>query len=311
MQPRYHTPIFHIFVTLFCFVFLGTGITVMAHQSKKPAQYLEISETFITKTPDITYDTSVFNDLILSADSFLVFDITNNKEIFSRNADVQKPIASLTKIVSTNVILETIPKETTFTITPYAENLNGMHGLQTGDIYTRDELLELGLGISSNTAMATITDDTESFVSSMNTYAKRITGRDTMYFRNTTGLDTEENQSGGVGTAYDVLDVLRDGTNRFPEIFTSSIRKNISITGKEKIFPNTNITLGHIPSVRSSKTGFTNRAGGTLAFIFEAEPGRVLGIIILDSTFSDRFTDAEKLVQATLQSIYSDSYDIN
>lgn len=311
MQPRYHTPIFHIFVTLFCIVFLGTGITVMAHQSKKPAPYVEISENLITKIPEIAYNTSVFQDIDVTANSFLVFDITHNKEIFSKNADVQKPIASLTKIVSTNVILETIPQEATFTVTPYAENLNGIHGLQTGDIYARDELLELGLGISSNTAIATITDDAESFVSLMNTYAKRITGRDTMYFRNTTGLDTEENQSGGVGTAYDVLDVLRDGTNRFPEIFTSSIRKNISITGKEKIFPNTNITLGHIPSVRSSKTGFTNRAGGTLAFIFEAEPGRVLGIIILDSTFSDRFTDAEKLVQATLQSIYSDSYDIN
>ncbi len=311
MQPRYHTPVFHIFLTLCCFAFLGTGITVMAHQSKKSEEYLEISKTYITKTPDITYNTNVFKDINVSADSFLVFDITNNKEVFSKNADVQKPIASLTKIVTANVILETIPQETTFQITSYAEILNGVHGLHAGDNYTRDELLKLGLGLSSNTAIATMTDDSESFVSSMNTYAKRITGRDTMYFRNTTGLDTEENTSGGVGTAYDVLDVLKDGTTRFPEIFASSIKKNIQISNQEKIFPNTNITLDHIPSVRSSKTGFTNRAGGTLAFIFEVEPGRTLGIVILDSTFSDRFTDAETLVQATLQSIYSHSYDSN
>jgi|GEM_PF-879826 len=311
MQPRYHTPIFHIFITLFCFVFLGTGITVMAHQSKKPAQYLELSESFITKKPDVAYNRSVFQNINVTADAFLVFDITNNKEIFSKNANIQKPIASLTKIVSANVILETVPKETVFTITPYAEKLNGLHGLQTGESYTRDELLEFALGISSNTAIATITDDSTSFVSSMNAYAKKVTKRDTMYFRNTTGLDTEDNQSGGVGTVYDVLDVLQDGTKRFPELFTSSIKNNFFISTQGKMFPNTNITLDHIPSVRSSKTGFTNRAGGTLAFIFEAEPGRTLAIIILDSTFSDRFTDGEKLIQATLQSLSSDFYDFN
>jgi D-alanyl-D-alanine carboxypeptidase (penicillin-binding protein 5/6) len=310
MTPRHHTPHSHIAITILCCVFLGIGATVMAHQEKRSVPSFIESTDLANSHPYVpTYNTDVFKNIELTSKAFLVFDVTHNKEIFSKNAHVQKPIASLTKIVSANVIMENFPKESLFEVTPYSAYIIGNHGFAIGEKYTRDELISFGLNFSSNTAMATITQDSESFIALMNNYARRITSRDTMYFRNSTGLDVTIQESGGVGTAYDVLDVLLDGTKRFPEVFTSSVQKKITIPTKGNTIENTNIILDKIPSIRTSKTGFTNRAGGALAFLFETEPGHVIGVVILDSTFADRFHDAEKIVWATLESLIISDYD--
>ena len=51
------------------------------------------------------------------------------------------------------------------------------------------------------------------------------------------------------------------------------------------------------------KTGFTDLAGGNLAIVFEAGPLYPIAVVVLGSTAEDRFTDVEKLVWATLESL--------
>ncbi len=76
-----------------------------------------------------------------------------------------------------------------------------------------------------------------------------------------------------------------------------------SIEGKVHNFENTNKDVRSFTGVIASKTGFTDLAGGNLAFMFEAGPMRPIAIVVLGSTAEDRFTDVKKLISASLEYI--------
>ena len=64
---------------------------------------------------------------------------------------------------------------------------------------------------------------------------------------------------------------------------------------------NTNRALGSIPQLIGAKTGYTDLAGGNLAFIFDAGFGRPVLAVMLGSTEEGRFEDAKKITDAILK----------
>ncbi len=65
-------------------------------------------------------------------------------------------------------------------------------------------------------------------------------------------------------------------------------------TGQSIVVENTNTALDQIPGIILGKTGFTDDAGGNLALLIE-RGDMIYGIIIMNSTFEERFSDAAYL----------------
>ena len=85
----------------------------------------------------------------------------------------------------------------------------------------------------------------------------------------------------------------------YPEIFNATVIPEINLTSESGFshnFKNTNTIIEKIPNLLFSKTGFTDVAGGSLAIIFRDKKGDEIAVALLGSTFEERFSDMEKIV---------------
>ena len=58
---------------------------------------------------------------------------------------------------------------------------------------------------------------------------------------------------------------------------------------------NTNILTKKFNNIFISKTGYTDLAGGNLAVVINIKSSKI-AIVVLSSTFKERFSDVEKLI---------------
>ena len=102
---------------------------------------------------------------------------------------------------------------------------------------------------------------------------------------------------------------MRHILDRYPQTLEATKFESATLTNLEgKPYPvtNTNSSTHSIPGLIASKTGFTELAGGNLAFAFDPEIGRPIIVVILGSSGEVRFTDALKIVEATMSYINTD-----
>ncbi len=227
--------------------------------------------------------------LRLRSDTVLIVDQLDGKVLYAKNTRKTKPIASITKLMTAMVVLDSDlpPGEEIRIRSQDKDRLRWSRSyLPIGSSLTRRELLQLALMASENRAAAALARSypggTEAFVQSMNTKAKSLGMRNTT-FVDATGLHSE-NQS----TAEDLAIMLRKAW-QYPEIrrITTTPSFTIETRGKahERTFNNTN------PLIRKrrkhwviglSKTGYILEAGRCL--VMQAEvAGRPLFIVLLDA----------------------------
>lgn len=241
----------------------------------------------------------------LEAESVLVVDMVRDKVLFEKNADEPRPLASLSKIVTAIVAMRNFPLDTV-AITKEALSQTGEYGLREGEVWDMRELVQFMLVVSSNDAayaIATHTDRERAspvpFIQMMNVYVGGRGLTDT-YFLDSTGLDDVYGVT-GYGTARDVFKLMQIAMKELPEIFhiSSEARDQfISRDGYVHTAVNTNILAEEIPSLIFSKTGYTQKTGGNLVFIFEHGPHYPIGVVILGSSFNGRFEDARKIIHS-------------
>ncbi len=254
---------------------------------------------------------SVLNSV--EAKSFYVYDISENKTLFSKDEHLKLPLASITKIMSGLVALDVMPDTTIITISKNDIILEGDSGLIVGEKWKLKDLLNFTLIESSNDGMGAIASTLNSYeiinninaVGMMNKKAKRLGLKDTVFI-NETGLDIDDNMSGAYSSAYDVSlllkTIVRDNldlissTNKQSKIFISE--SNIKHTAS-----NTNVYMNQIPGLIASKTGLTDLAGGNLAVILDVGFMHPVVIVVLGSTTNGRFTDVIKLANITLSKL--------
>lgn len=124
---------------------------------------------------------------------------------------------------------------------------------------------------------------------------------DQMEFYNESGLDVNERQNGGYGSARNVAELLAELWKKYPETIEITAHKDASIYSQDDIahyLSNTNEIVGNIPGLIASKTGFTNISGGNLAVIFDRGMGDPVVVVVLGSGYKERFDDMKKLVEA-------------
>jgi len=266
-----------------------------------------------------------FDNLSLSAKSFLVWDVKNNKKLGGLNEEMQFPLASLTKLMTILVAIEFSTSETMVTIKESDLGYDGDNGLIAGEKWQLSDIIDFVLLTSSNDgaqALATISNafstdksdvktENKLFIEAMNKKAEQL-GMTQSFFLNETGLDINETISGAYGSTKDMTILVEDILLNYPNLLGTSSYRQAEI-GSDILthqIGNTNPSVEKLPSIIASKTGFTDLAGGNLIVVFDAGINRKIIVSVLGSTKEERFSDVEQLIWAGLEKVFIENQKI-
>lgn len=303
------------FRTLAIVVLLILLVTVFEKTESRPLAYnLKKNRATISVSGD------VFKNISLEAKAAYVFDARTGAVLYAQNENVPLPLASLSKLMTVLVALDSMPTSSVISIAARALEEEGDSGLLAGEKWTLWNLAQFTLTTSSNDGASAIasaiapllaTDESgdQGFIKAMNLKA-RLLNLESIHFFNETGLDLNILSAGGYGSAKDVTVLVRHIWGRYPALMetTSYIAPEVfSFSGIHKIL-NSNREVDKIPGILLSKTGFTDIAGGNLTVAFDAGIGRPIFITVLGSTLEGRFADAQKLVSLSIEAVKKEDF---
>jgi serine-type D-Ala-D-Ala carboxypeptidase (penicillin-binding protein 5/6) len=269
----------------------------------------------VPKPPEVP---NPYDSLTLRAKAVIVYDVNENKVLYGLHEKKPLPLASLTKLMTALLAVESLDKKNNIAIASSALATEGDSGLLVNESWNIRDLVSFTMITSSNdgaaalaTAVGSLWESTpqvpdgyeslDTFVGKMNFRAKEIGLEDT-HFMNATGLDVPG--GGGVGTAEDVSKLLTYIWENQPAAIshTNEYQKTfISEDGFLHPAENTNDIVYEIPGLMGGKTGFTDLAGGNLAVIYDAGLNHPIVVVVLGSTLEGRFSDVKTLVDATYE----------
>jgi len=299
-----------VFVALLVF-----GYTFYASGGGNPSQTISTNNY---KPKEVVTISGKFEAPYITAGSAIVWDVRANRAIFQKNSAVPKPLASITKVMTALIAFENVPSNTAVTIDPVSLQQDGESSLVAGERWKLKDLIDFSLVESSNdgitavaSAVGAITEGLPnerglgrvSFIDMMNQKAREL-GLKNMSFENESGLDIyNETEAGAFGSAEDVAKLFSYVLTEKPEVLEATTYPDISVqslAGDTHIAKNTNQALPDIPGLIASKTGYTDISGGNLAIIMDPGINYPIVIVVLGSTFENRFSDMVALSEATL-----------
>lgn len=257
-----------------------------------------------------------FKNTSIKAQSAFVWDVQAQRTLYSKNADDQLPLASITKLMTALVAYELLNKDTRLDVSADAVREDGDSGLSSGESFSFRDLTDLTLISSSNDGAHALADGainshfdeisgTKLFVEAMNIRAGEI-GLTQTFFKNVTGLDLSKTEAGAYGSARDITFLMEYILAHYPDLLTETTasQKMIQNTnGETHLVANTNDVVSKIPGLLASKTGYTELAGGNLIIAFNLGLNHPVIVTVLGSTINGRFEDVEALVSKSQEYI--------
>lgn len=219
----------------------------------------------------------------ISAKSALVYDLTSKKVLFSKAPSKKLPMASLTKIMTAVVAIESAKKDDEYLVSFGDLVGENSMGLSEGETLTLKELLYGLILTSGNDAAETLASNFEGgraeFIIAMNNKAKAL-GLENTHFTNPTGLEGDGRQ---YTTASDLL-VITNYALQFP-IFKEVTRTffyEIPYSENHKAFYLENETnlISSYPGVFGVKDGYTPEAGLCLVTYLNYKGHKIIGILL-------------------------------
>ncbi len=224
-------------------------------------------------------------DLAPNAKSAILIEASTGKIIYEKNSHEKLSPASMTKMMSMLVIVESIEKGIISwdDMVTASENASKMGGsqilLETGEQMSVADLFKGVAVASGNDAVVALAEAVagteEEFVNMMNTRAKELGLKDTM-FKNPHGLDDANHYS----SAYDMMLIAKELVKHekvleYTSIYEDYLRKG---TSKELWLVNTNKLTRFYPGVDGLKTGYTDTAGYCLTATAKKNGMRLIAV---------------------------------
>jgi D-alanyl-D-alanine endopeptidase (penicillin-binding protein 7) len=235
-------------------------------QARAVATAREMAETVLPR-----YKVDASGGLVpdVRAAAAIIYDPETNEILWEENAQTQRSIASITKVMTATVFLENDPDLTQpVTIARSDVFQASTTHLHANDKVTTDDLLHLLLIASDNAAARALArvspEGSDGFIRRMNEKASEL-GLETTHYADPSGL-----LSDNVSSAYDMARLIAHASQ--DERISSIMRTNeytVYSGGKRPItFRSTNHLLrGGDVEVRAGKTGFISKAGYCLATV--------------------------------------------
>lgn len=278
---------------------LLSALPVSAQTKKpivKPVLPIERAEALLPRVT-VSADGRLLPDLRAAA--AIVYDPVTGEVLYESHADDQRSIASITKVMTASVFMESYPDLSEMVTVEPADMRNASHTyLMSRDRLSVDDLLHLMLIGSDNAAarvLARISPlGTTEFITRMNEKAEDL-GLEQTHYADTSGL-----LKGNVSTAYDTARLLVDvSTNGYISSVMQMPKYSFRTAGKRLVsFQTTDHLLMHDVPVMAAKTGFTNPAGFCLASLLRLPNAQTIAIVVLGAqTNAERFIEVENLYQ--------------
>lgn len=236
----------------------------------------------------------------LRSNVVFVQDLSSKAVLYSRNEQVVRPIASITKLMTAVIIIDAkLPMDEVIQITQADVDVvkHSRSRLAVGAKHTRGDMMHLALMSSENRAAhalgRTYPGGMTAFVKAMNAKAREL-GMVQSTFVEPTGLS-----SANVSTPRDLVKLLQASASR-PAIrfYTTDHQHEVRSAGHPTLFRNTNMLVSN-PSwdIKVSKTGFINEAGQCLVMVARIN-NRDTAIVLLNAEGKGtRIGDAVKIKQ--------------
>ena len=262
-------------------------------------------ENYLPKSPDkpvAPEKKADAPDLAVGALACAVMDKKSGEIIYSANADSQRPIASITKLMTVLTLLDYTPDwNKVYKLKKSDIRLGGKSYIYEGDEMTVIHLWHLCLMASDNTATIALISSLgmteDDFVVKMNAKAQSL-GLANSSFTDATGL-TDKN----VSTAKEIVFLAKDAF-KMKIIRDTVLTKNYEFSTlggrKVKVDP-TDLLLNNFPSngisMMGGKTGHTDEAGYCFASQFSDQTGNeVISAVLGTASDEARFRETKKLV---------------
>jgi D-alanyl-D-alanine endopeptidase (penicillin-binding protein 7) len=263
-----------------------SGMRRVAFEPRQPT----VGQAFgLHETPDA---------LMLRSSVAYVVDQNSSEPLFDKNSRAVVPIASITKLMTAMVVLDskaamTDQIEVTDEDRDYEKNTGSR--LSVGSVLSREDMLHIALMASENRAAAALSryfpGGRPAFLAAMNAKAKALGMNDT-HFENPTGLTSQN-----VSSARDLVKMV-NAAYQFPMIRRFSTDRSYEVnTGKRMLAYNSTNALVRNPTwdIGLQKTGFINEAGECLVMQATIN-GHPMIMVLLDSSGKySRFADATRL----------------
>ena len=256
---------------------------------------------FIMLLFEVIYASEI--DLAKNAKSAILVESTTGKIIFEKNKDEKRSPASMTKIMTLLLTMESIDsgKLSFSDKVNVSKNASGMGGTQ---IFIEEgssvDVLTLVKGISiasANDAAVAIAEKIggteEVFVNMMNEKAREL-GCTNTNFMNPHGLD----EDGHYTTAYDLSLIARELLKHEKILeFTSTYEDYIDVAGENHWLVNTNKLVRFYEGVDGLKTGYTDKAKYCLTATMKRNDMRLLSIVMGEDTKENRNNDTISMME--------------
>lgn len=242
--------------------------------------------------------------LTVHARSAAILDTTTGTLVAQYHADQQLPLASLTKVMTALVLLDTHPKWSK--VVTFAKNdirSGAALLIRPGEQLTMHELFgSMLVGSANNATMALVHNSglsEQEFVRRMNAKAQAL-GLAQTTFVEPTGLD-----AGNVSTAAEYAQLARIGTRQktiarmmTTKVFTFTTRGSRRITHHMK---NSDTLLGTSLAIQGGKTGYTEEAGYSMMIKTSAKVANSLKsfitVVMGSASSRTRFAEAKRLAE--------------
>ena len=229
----------------------------------------------------------------------LVVDRDTGETLIDKNADVVVPIASLTKLMTALVVLESHPAmDETLEVTSddLDREKHTYSRVGVGTRLSRSNMLLLALMSSENRAAMALSraypGGRPAFIARMNAKAREL-GMNSTHFADPAGLSDAT-----TSTARDLLRLM-NAANAQPLIRHDSTheQETVLVRGRSMHFVNTNrmVRNSHDWTIELQKTGFTNEAGRCLVMRANTLDRRLSMVFLNSSGTLTRFADARRV----------------
>ena len=238
------------------------------------------------------------SDIATCAKSAILIEASTGEVIYEKNSHEKLPPASMTKMMSMLLVIESIENDVLKwdDVVTISANASGMGGsqilLETGDQVTVEDLFKGVAVMSGNDAVVALAEavsgSVDEFVKRMNERAKELGMNDTN-FKNPHGLDDANHYT----SAYDMSILARELVKHkkvleFTKIYEDYLRKG---TDRELWLVNTNKLVRFYPGADGLKTGYTKTAGYCLTATALKNDMRLIAVAMGEESSATRNTE--------------------
>ncbi len=231
----------------------------------------------------------------------VLIDEDSGTVLYEKNADQQRPIASITKVMTLLLTFEAlsagrIALSDTVPVSEHAYHMGGSQiWLEPGEQMTLDDMLKAICISSANDAAVAVAEfvggSEPAFVQHMNARAAEL-GLTNTHFENACGLDAE----GHLSTARDVAMMSREILLHHAEVRNYCSIWMDSLRNGATQLVNTNKMLKTYSGITGLKTGTTSKAGVCISASAERDGLRLIAVVLGASSGKERFEAATALL---------------